>query len=186
MRSGAVHHLRDHPVCNMACGPKETVYPSYDSGMLSDETVNQLDLRYDWIRTEKQNSSELAEPSTHSMFRSYQKDETESDATQVVDLQPENRDSVAKATQETELYATHIVGSQPEVRSCGAQATQEAKFKLNPFVMNGNAPALPELPPKDILPKPLSLDKIMTLLAPRSNISWNHNFIKTDFSSSTY
>ena len=112
MRSGAVHHSRDHPVCNMACGPKETVYPSYDSGMLSDETINQFDLRHDWIRTEKpykkekQNSSELAEPrrSPTACFGSYQKDETESDATQVV-------------------------GSQPEVRSCGAQATREAKYK---------------------------------------------------------
>ena len=49
------------------------------------------------------------------------------------------------------------------------------------FVMYGKAPAIPDSPPKGILPKLLSLDKILTLLAPPPNESLEPQFIKNRF-----
>ena len=57
------------------------------------------------------------------------------------------------------LYAKQVVDSYPVGKYCEATATQEIKRKLNPFVINGNAPAIPDSEPKCILPKPLSLDR---------------------------
>lgn len=57
------------------------------------------------------------------------------------------------------LYAKQVVDSYPVGKYCEAKATQEIKRKLNPFVINGNAPAIPDSEPKCILPKPLSLDR---------------------------
>ena len=61
-------------------------------------------------------------------------------------------------------HATEVVDSHPVDKVCGAQATQETKQKSNPFVTDGNVPAILDSPPKGILQKPSSLERFVAII----------------------
>ena len=61
-------------------------------------------------------------------------------------------------------------------RICVSQEPQEIKRKLNPFVVDGEAPAILEKAPNGILPKPLSLVTFVALMTSHPGCCLDHNF----------